>query len=237
MVLYSCEKPVSSKFSLVQEKYHFFDSPHEDWVGKFTYSDDGKLIRFEEIIKNDEVGYYENYFYSNNVMDSSEYYTKVSDVFTITMTTYYTFDSNNNLKSLIKKGSGSTQTYIYNYKNERIDSIEYEFDDNYYTFHGYYKYLTNNSGNIVWRHEIMDYHNDTVNYEYDDKINPFQKIPTPIDVGYSDVGYFSSNNCTKDEDFSYRYEYNSRGLPVKKYTTEIRTSILRSVTDYQYAEQ
>jgi hypothetical protein len=83
----------------------------------------------------------------------------------------------------------------------------------------------------------MDNFNDTAIYEYDDKINPCQKIFSPIGISYSDVGYFSPNNCKKDRDFSYRYEYNSRGFPVKKYTTEIQTSILRSVAEYKYAEQ
>lgn len=237
MVLFSCEKPEPSKLFLIQEKYHFYDSPYEDWVGKFSYSDDGKLIRFEEIIKNDEVVYYVNYYYSNNVMDSSEYYDKVSGVFKVYMTIYYMFGADNNLKSLIKKGTGINQTYIYNYKNERIDSIEGELVIGLNTIHINYKYMTDNLGNIVWRHKVTDYYNDTVNYEYDDKVNPIQKLLPWLDVGYFDVEYFSPNNCTKDEGFSYQYEYNSRGLPVKKYTTEIQTSILRSVAEYQYGEK
>jgi hypothetical protein len=48
MVWFSCEKPDPSRLFLIQEKYHFDDNPNEDWVGKFTYSDDGMLTRFEE---------------------------------------------------------------------------------------------------------------------------------------------------------------------------------------------
>jgi hypothetical protein len=235
-VLYSCEKSKPTKLLLIQEKFHFFDSPYPDPVRKFSYSDDGKLIKYEES-GNDEVHYYLNYYYSNDVMDSSEYYTKVSGVFTVSMITYYTFDSNNNLKSLINKGLGYNNTYIYNYKNERIDSIYWETVDDYHTIHGYYKYLTDNLGNIVWRHQVEDYFNDTVYYEYDNKINPFQKILILPGDQYGDVKYFSPNNCTKARDFSYRYEYNSRGFPVKNFQTEIQTSILRSFGEYKYAER
>jgi hypothetical protein len=233
---YSCEKPDPNKLFLKQVKYHFFDNPYEDNVVKYSYSDDWKVTRCEESV-NDEVRYYINYYYSNNILDSSESFAKVSGLFTVSETSYYTFDSNNNLKSLITKGSGNNTTYIYNYKNERIDSICWESVGDFYNNQGYNKYLTNNLGNIVWRHQVEDYFNDTVNYEYDDKINPLQKIFTIIGVRYGDVIYFSPNNCTKDRDFSYQYEYNSRGFPVKRIETDIQTSLLSSKAEYQYSEQ
>lgn len=237
LLLYSCEKSEPTKLFLVQENYHFYDAnpPIYPYNIKYSYSDDGKLIRRES--EGTGRDFYTIYYYSNQVMDSSETYKKVTGVYNISFTTYYTFDSNNNITSLISKGLNLESTYNYNYKNDRIDSIDYEFQDGTYTSHRYFKYLTNDLGNIVWRNYEWFRMKFIDNYEYDDKINPFQKILISPDVNYSDIKYFSPNNCTKEREYFYRYEYNSKGLPVKKYTSWLEDSTLMSDVEYVYAEQ
>lgn len=143
---------------------------------------------------------------------------------------------------------------IFFYKNDRIDSIAYHTATNSLTsgYRPIYRAFTyDDNGNIRQSRELIpqtypspeNYRMvTTFDYTYDDRPNPYQILYNQLGtiIPGLERGNLSNNNVVrieiKNDDINafltFRYQYNSKGLPVKmiNYTNPTFTS----ATTFQY---
>lgn len=108
------------------------------------------------------------------------------------------------------RANGSNSTYYYNVQGFVEKAVVNDGGNNNYT----HTYKRDAAGNII---ELRYAQGDVMQYEYDNKINPYYEIKKY--TGNITAFNNSPNNVVKikhaNGSSEIRYEYNSQGLPVK----------------------
>ncbi|QMU26850.1 hypothetical protein [Adhaeribacter radiodurans] len=190
---------------------------------EYEYDEAGRLTKSHfKLINGDELSYF-TYTYTNNRLTKISYYNRPQPL----------GEFNHEYDNVIEYNSQNQITKLLTYQPELPTTI-----------HRYTVYTYNAAGNVV---KLMDYLNSesgpvndyTVEYTYDNKINPYQNA---VQIGIG-AEILSSNNILQQKETyplsgqtkitTHTYTYNTTGLPVKD-TRKSDTNTFDVVNEYTY---
>jgi hypothetical protein len=237
MLGYACEKEESKVPGLFLKQIIFHKDVDE--IAQYTYSNDGKLIRYEYIkdgVSTDK----EEFLYVHGQLDSSSFYLRAlsTQPFSIWLKRSYVMDESDRIISFFEYETEyyTERFFDFYYRNDQLDSIVYKYYDHVFSSSGEcsYKVIFDMNGNIV-NTICTDYTYGTREYKYDNKKNPLKSLTSPENF----ATYFSTSNVTKDATSTYTYEYNENDLPVsciKKFAQHAWEDSVVTEMEYVYSE-
>jgi hypothetical protein len=233
----SCEKEDSKAPGLFLNQIIYHRTTDE--IAQYTYSNDGKLIRYE-YIKDGVTTDKEEFSYVNGQLDSSSFYLRAltSQPFSIWLQRSYVIDENERITKFYEYETAyyTERSFDFLYENGQLDSIVFESYDHVFNSPGglSYKVFFDANGNIV-NTKCTDNIFGTREYKYDNKKNPLKGLTSPENF----AAYFSANNVIKDIYSTYTYEYDENDLPVNciwKFARNSREDTVITEVDYVYSE-
>ncbi len=195
---------------------------------EYIYNENKKLIRIDYYF-GDTVNNFETFEYDNEGrLNKRNYYDD-----------YYTYEydeSGKYIRMKIYNKDGNVSTVAeFSYNNQNL------IEKGTLKYMGFereteYSYIYDLTGNVIkkFTSPIM-----YIEYKYDNKNNPRYNWGLPNDiVQYNNpVKYYVRNDlsCSMPPNYTYYYEYNVYGYPVKEYRTVVNTDIV-DIFRYEYME-